>query len=89
MKRLACFSALVLVFLCTSCAVTMERHSYIHEKDLEVTLDDGCEETELLSVDHEDTPDYGSFRLAMPFLGINVFHDRWTGEKYIDIDLFR
>jgi len=89
MKNPACFFVIILVFLCTSCAVTIQRHSFIHEKDLEVSADDGCEETELLSVDRENTPCHSSFRLAMPFFGINVYNDNWSGDRHIDIDLFR
>jgi hypothetical protein len=89
MKELTCFSIIILALLFSSCAVTIQRHAFIHEKDLEVTLEQGCEETELLSVNHENTPDGNSFRLAMPFIGVNVFEDHWSGERCIDIDLFR
>jgi hypothetical protein len=89
MKNLTYLSVIILALLFSSCTVAIQRHGFIHEKELEVEVDNDCEETALLRVEHDNGIFGRNFHVSMPFFSVNVFEDHWRGERYIDVDLFR
>jgi hypothetical protein len=89
MKKYACLSLILLALLCASCTVAVDGHSLFHHKDLEITVDDGCEEIELVTIGHSDSPFGKNFHLSIPFFSVNVTEDGWTGEKCVDVDIFQ
>jgi hypothetical protein len=89
MRKLAVIYFIFCLFLLTSCTAVIQKRAACHSRDFSVTYDDGRGETELFSMDHDDSPWASSFFMSMPFFSMDVYSDKFSGESYVDIDILK
>lgn len=89
MKNYAFFLLLFIVLLFTSCTVAIQKDRGLRDNGINITAYENGREIEILDIEQGSTIFGEVLRISMPFFRINAGTNEWTGERYVEMDVFR